>query len=140
MMGLFMNCYLCCTETLINGFGGFDSGPVNTPVEEEHDEHGDEETAQRRIDNVAWIVGQFAGPVVAVLLRWMSVDFTIVPTDQRRETNKETQKPNDGQENFGPEWCHDGGIGDWTSDGQVAVEADCAQIEDGCRAHPNIDG
>lgn len=132
--------YLGCAEALIDGLGGLDGGPINPPVEEEHDQHGDEETAQRRVDDVARVVGQLARPVVAVLLGWMPVDFAVVPADQRWETNDETQEPDDGQKNLGPERRHDGGIGNGPGDGQVAIQADGAQIQDGSRAHPDVDG
>ena len=132
--------YLGSAESLIDGFSCLNGRSINAPVEEEHDEHGNEETSEGRVNDVSRIVGQFARPIVAVLLWWMSIDFAVVPADQRWETNDETQEPNDGQKDFRSKWRHNGWIGNGTSDGQVAIETDGAQIQDRRRTHPDVDG
>ena len=100
--------YLGGSESLIDGFSGFDSGSVDAPVEEEHDEHRDEERTEGRVDDVTGVVGQFKRPVVAIVLasngRLSFVDFAVIPSDQRRETDDERQRPHDGQEDFGSCW------------------------------------
>ena len=100
--------YLGGSESLIDGFSGFDSGSVDAPVEEEHDEHRDEERTEGRVDDVTGVVGQFTRPVVAIVLasngRLSFVDFAVIPSDQRRETDDERQRPHDGQEDFGSCW------------------------------------
>lgn len=132
--------YLGGAKSLVDGLGRLDSRPVNAPVKEEHDQHGQEETTERRVDDVARIVGQFTRPVVAVLQRRVPIDLAVVPSDQRRETNDETEEPNDGQKYFGAGRCHDRWVGDGPRDGQVAIQTDGAQVEDGGGAHPDVDG
>jgi hypothetical protein len=60
--------YLGSAESLIDGFSCLNGRSINAPVEEEHDEHGNEETSEGRVNDVSRIVGQFARPIVAVLL------------------------------------------------------------------------
>ena len=136
-----MRCDLSGAESLVDGFGGLYRSSIDAPVEEEHDEHGNEETAQGRVDDVARIVGQLAGPVLAVLHGRRSVgDLTVVPAHQGREADEEAEEPDDGQQDLGPPRGHDRRIGHWASHGQIAVQGDGAQVQNGRRAHPHVDG
>ena len=84
--------YLGGAESLVDGLGGLDGGAVDAPVEEEHHQHRNEEATQGRINDVTGVIGQFAGPVVAVLLPGRSVaHLAVVPSHQRRETDEKTQ-------------------------------------------------
>lgn len=58
--------YLGSAEALVDGLCGLDGGSVDAPVEEEHHKHGEEKGSQGGIDDVARVVGQLAGPMVAV--------------------------------------------------------------------------
>lgn len=93
--------YLGGAESLVDGLGRLDGGSVDAPVEEEHDEHGQEEGAERRVDDVAGIVGQLATPVGAVLAarqrRRAALGLTVVPADKRWEADQERQRPHHGQ-------------------------------------------
>lgn len=137
--------YLGSAEALIDCLCGLDRGAVDAPIEEEHDEHGQKEAAQRRVDDVARVVGQLARPVAAMgqvgaVARLARVDLPVVPADQRREADDEAEEPHDGEQHLGPQRRHDGRVRHGPRDGQVPVQADGAQVQNGRGAHPDVDG
>lgn len=66
--------------------------------------------------------------------------FLLLPPDQRREADHKGQHPQPGDERLGPPGGHDARVGDGTRDGDVAIERDRAQVQDGRGAHPDVDG
>ena len=63
----------------------------------------------------------------------------LVPANQRREADDERQHPDADDEQARPARRHDGRVLDRATDGDVAVEADGAQVEDGSGAQPDVD-
>lgn len=53
---------LCSLESLIDGTSRPHGRAIDAPVEEEHDKHGYVKGAQCRVDHVAGIICQLAGP------------------------------------------------------------------------------
>lgn len=64
----------------------------------------------------------------------------LVPTDQRRETDDEAEDPAGQDEKLGPLGGHDVGVCDGVGHRDVAVQADCDEVQDGGRAHPHVHG
>lgn len=108
---------------------------INPPVEKQHYEHRYVERAQSRINDVTGIVNQFAGPRTG---RGLQQAFLLPPADQRRETYRETENPNGGDQYFRPSHGHDTGVGDRPGYGHVPVQRYSAQVQNGGRAHPDV--
>ena len=61
-----------------------------------------------------------------------------VPPYQRGEADDEGEHPGGQDEQLGPLGRHDVGVGDGVRDGDVAVQADHHQVEDGGGARPHV--
>ena len=61
-----------------------------------------------------------------------------VPANQRREADHEGQDPDGNDEQLGSGRCHEAGVTDWSTDGDVPVDADCDEVVDRRSAHPHV--
>jgi len=63
----------------------------------------------------------------------------VIPANEWRETDHERQDPDADDEKLGPGWRHEAGVADRPTDGDVPVDADCYEVVDGRRTHPDVD-
>lgn len=66
--------------------------------------------------------------------------MSLVPADERRETDDERDDPDGDDEKLGATRRHEGRVVERAADGQVTVERDGAQVEDRRRAQPDVNG
>lgn len=109
-------------------------GMFNSPNESGHIPATNANAASPATD--ARNVAHRHGPVEALSL----VDRPCDEPNQRRKADREAEHPDETDKELRAAHGHDAGVLHWTGHGDVAVEGDGAQVQDGSGAHPHIHG